>query len=139
MAILRNIGAVILGLIVGMVLNMGVLFLNMVFFPMPEGVSMNDQAAMVAWMAELPQTAFILPVVAHLAQAFGGGWVAARVGASHPVVLAMIIGVLSMIGGILNLLQIPGPIWMWAEMPFYLLLAALAGWMESKRRANQAG
>jgi len=134
MTILRNIGAVILGLIVGMALNMGLVLLNMVFFPMPEGISMSDQAGMAAWMAELPQTAFILPVMAHMAQAFGGAWVAARIGASRPMLLAMIIGVLSLIGGVMNMLSIPGPIWMWAEMPLYILLAGLAGWLELKRR-----
>ncbi|MFK7926899.1 MAG: hypothetical protein AB8H79_01830, partial [Myxococcota bacterium] len=126
--------AAILALIVVLALNMAVILLNFVFFPLPEGVAMDDAAAMAAWMSDLPQTAFILPIVAHLVQAFAGGWVAARVGASIPMVLAMIIGGLSLLGGVLNLLQIPGPIWMWAELPLYLVLAWAAGALEVRRR-----
>ncbi|MEE2856364.1 MAG: hypothetical protein VX949_03120, partial [Planctomycetota bacterium] len=87
---LRNVGAVIAGMIVGMALNMAIIMLNLIFFPMPEGLSMQDQEGFSAWAKTLPETAFILPMVAHLAQAFGGGWLAARLGASHPMVLAMI-------------------------------------------------
>ena len=136
---LRNIGAVIAGLIIGMALNMAIAMLNMFFFPMPEGVSMQDQEAFSAWASALPETAFILPVVAHLAQAFFGGWAAARLGASVPMRLAMIIGVLSLLAGIYNAVSLEIPTWMWIEMPFYLVLAWVAGNIEVKRRAALAG
>ncbi len=135
---LRNIGAVIAGMIVGMVLNITIIMINLIFFPMPEGLSMQDQEGFSAWAKTLPETAFILPMVAHLAQAFGGGWLAARIGASHPMVLAMIVGVLSLGGGISNALSMEIPTWMWIEMPFYLVLAWVAGNIEVKRRAALA-
>ena len=136
---LRNVGAVIAGLIVGMALNMAIIMLNLIPFPMPEGVSMEDQEAFSAWASTLPDTAFILPMVAHLAQAFFGGWAAARLGASSPMRLAMIIGVGSLLGGIYNAMSLEIPTWMWIEMPFYLVLAWVAGNIEVKRRAALAG
>ena len=136
---LRNIGAVIAGLIVGMALNMALIMVNLIPFPMPEGVSMQDQEAFSAWASTLPDTAFILPMVAHLAQAFFGGWVAARLGASAPLRLAMIIGVGSLLGGIYNAMSLEIPTWMWIEMPFYLVFAWMAGNIEVKRRAALAG
>ncbi len=135
---LRNTAAIIIGLGAGAAFNMVFVFINLEFFPMPEGVSMDDQDSFNDWCQTLPESAFILPVVAHLAQAFGGGWIAARLCASRPLELAMGIGGLSMIGGILNLNQIPHPDWMWGELPFYLLLAWVAGNMEVKRRAELA-
>jgi hypothetical protein len=135
---LRNIGAVVAGMVVGMALNMALIMLNLIPFPMPEGLSMQDQENFSAWAKTLPETAFILPMVAHLAQAFFGGWVAARLGASSPMVLAMIIGVLSLGGGIMNALSMEIPTWMWIEMPFYLVLAWVAGNIEVKRRAALA-
>ena len=136
---LRNVGAVFAGLIVGMALNMAIVMANLIPFPMPEGLSMQDQEGFSAWAKTLPATAWILPMVAHLAQAFFGGWVAARLGASAPMRLAMIIGVGSLLGGIYNAMSLEIPTWMWIEMPFYLVFAWMAGNIEVKRRAALAG
>jgi hypothetical protein len=50
----------------------------------------------------------------------------------------MIVGVLSLIAGITNAVMLSVPIWMWIEMPFYLVLAWAAGNIEVKRRAALA-
>lgn len=127
---LRNIGAVLAGLIVGMVFNMAVIMLNAtVLFPMPAGTDMSDPASMNAYVAGLPTAAFLVVMVAHLGQAFFGGYVAARLGKASPVVLSMIIGVLSLVGGVLNMMSIHGPTWMFIELPLYLVLAWAAGRM----------
>ncbi len=132
---LRNVGAVLAGLVVGMAVNMAFVLLNsMVLFPMPEGMDMNDPVQMNAYVATLPTPAFFVVLVAHLGQSFCGGWLAARLGASRPMLLAMIIGVLSLVGGILNMMQIQGPSWMVIELPLYLVVAWLAGRLETKRR-----
>jgi hypothetical protein len=130
--------AVVVGLVLGMAVNMMFVMLNLIFFPMPDGLSMQDPEGFSAWAATLPDSAFILPMVAHLAQAFVGGWLAARLGASNPMVLAMIVGVLSLVGGIVNALSMEIPTWMWLEMPFYLVLAWAAGNIELKRRTALA-
>jgi uncharacterized protein len=139
---LQNTLALVIGLVVGMAVNMMFVFANLFLYPMPEGVTMDDQEAFAGWVATLPDVAFILPVVAHLGQAFVGGWLAARLGSSfglmHSRALAMCIGVISLTGGIMNALQLTIPTWMWLEMPFYLLLAWYAGNIEVKRRAALA-
>jgi hypothetical protein len=134
---IRNVGAVLAGLIVGSAVNMAFILLNtMVLFPMPAGTSMNDPAQMQAYIAGLPAAAFLVVIVAHLGQSFVGGWVAARLGGSRPVPLALIIGVLSLVGGVINLLSLHGPLWMWVEVPLYLVVAWLAGGLEQRRRAG---
>ena len=131
----RNVVAVVVGLAVGMVVNMALVMLNVgVLFPMPEGTSMADPERFAAYLAALPATAFLVAVVAHLGQAFVGGWTAARLGASHPVVLALIVGGFTLVGGVINLIQLPGPTWMWLEVPLYLLVALAAGRREQRRR-----
>ncbi len=75
-------------------------------------------------------------IAAHLGQAFVGGWVAARLGASRRMMLAMIVGVLSLAGGIANAIMLSTPMWTWIEMPLYLVVAWLAGRMELARRAG---
>ncbi len=134
---LRNIGAVIVGLILGMIVNITLIMLNgYVLFPMPEGMDMNDPEQMNDYVATLPTMAILVVIAAHLGQAFVGGWVAARLAGSRPMLLAMIIGVLSLAGGVISMVQITtSPKWMYVELPLYLVLAWLAGRMEQKPRA----
>ena len=136
---MRNVFAVIVGLVIGMVANMALIMLNAVFYPMPEGMDMNDYEQLNAHIATLPTLAFILPLLAHLSQAFVGGWFAARLGKSRPIRLAMIVGVLSLVGGGANFYLLPdAPKWMMIELPLYLVLAFVAGRMVASCRAKAA-
>ena len=136
----RQIIAVVCGFLVGSALNMGLIQLNMhVLFPMPAGVDMNDPEQFNAFIATLPTAAFLVVMLAHLGQSFVGGWVAARLGASHPMLLAMIIGVLSLAGGIVAMTMITGPDWLVIELPLYLAVAWLAGHLEQRRRSALEG
>ncbi len=124
----RNILAVVVGIAVGMTVNMALIQLNsLVLFPMPPGTDMNDPAQFNAYIADLPQTAFILVLLAHLGQSFVGAWVAARLGTSHRMKLAMIVGTVSLIGGVMAMSMIDGPDWLVIELPLYLVVAWLAG------------
>ncbi len=133
---LRNIGAVVLGLVLGMAINMGLILANMSLFPGPEGLDFNDTQAMADYVGGLPTQAMFLPMLAHVAQAACGGWVAARLGASHVQVLAMIVGVLTVVGSVMNFVQLPSPIWMWAEVPLELGFGWAVGTLELRRRAR---
>ena len=73
--------------------------------------------------------------MAHLGQSFVGGWVAARLAGSAPMRLALIVGALSLLGGIMNAMSIALPPWMYVEMPLYLVVAWAAGTLEVRRRA----
>ena len=125
---LRNLLAVIVGLVVGMAVNMGLIQLNFqVLFPMPPGMDMNDPEQFNAYVAGLPHTAFIVVLLAHLGQSFVGAWIAARLGGSHRMKLAMTVGILSLVGGIMAMFMIDGPGWLAIELPLYLLVAWAAG------------
>ena len=64
--------------------------------------------------------------------------VAARLGVSRPVLLAMIVGALSLAGGIANAVMLSPPAWTLIEMPLYLVVAWLAGKQVEKSRAGAA-
>jgi nitrate/nitrite transporter NarK len=133
---IRNTLAVIAGLAVGMAVNMALILLNAyVLFPMPAGTSMQDPEQFNAYIATLPTAAFLVVLAAHLGQSFVGGWTAARIGSSRPMLLSMVVGVLSLVGGILNMMTVEGPAWMVVELPLYLVVAWLAGRIEVERRA----
>ena len=131
---LRNVGAVFAGLVVGMIVNLALVQLNTVLFPLPDGVDVTDTSQMRDAIRDLPAAAWILVFAAHLSQSFVGAKVAARLGTSHWVALAMIVGVVSLGAGIANAIMLSVPAWAWLEMPFYLVVAWMAGRTEAARR-----
>ena len=131
---LRNVGAVLLGMFVGGIANMALIVVAAVIWPMPDG-AMEDPEKLRAYIGGLPVAALLLTMVAHLAQAGLGGWIAARVG-NRPVVLALIIGVLTAFGTAYTLNDLGGPMWMAIELPFDLLLAGAVGYAEQQRRVG---
>lgn len=124
---LRNIAAVLAGLIVGMIVNMLLVQINTLIFPLPEGVNMMDSEQMRSAIRQMPPASWIGVFIAHLGQAFVGAWLAAKIGKSHQMVLAMIVGVLALLGGIANALMLATPAWTWIEMPLYLVAAWFGG------------
>lgn len=131
---LRNVGAVIAGLVVGMIVNLALVQLNTVLYPLPNDVDLTDPARMRDAIRDLPAAAWTLVFAAHLGQSFVGARVAARLGASHWMTLAMIVGVVSLGAGIANAMMLAAPAWTWIEMPFYLVVAWMAGRTEAARR-----
>ncbi len=126
--------AVLVGWIVGMVANGAIVYLNIALYPMPEGVTFDDKVGFAAYIETLPLTAFFIVLVAHLSQAFFGGLVAAKISTKRTMKVAMIIGVLSLIGGYINMQNMPLPTWMWIEMPLYLVASWLAATIVLKKR-----
>ena len=134
---LRQVAAVLIGILIGSALNMGLIELNSsVLFPAPEGLDLSDPDQFNAYIAGLPTLAFLVVLVAHLGQAFVGGLVAARLAASHPMTLALVVGVVSLAGGIAAMTMIDGPDWLIIELPLYIVAAWCAGHLEVKRRAG---
>ena len=126
---MRDIMAVLVGWVVGMAANMAFVFLSIALYPMPDGVTIDDKEGFAAYIETLPMTAFLIVLVAHLSQAFFGALAAAKISKKRPTTVAMIVGVLSLIGGYINMQSIPLPTWMWIEMPLYLVFAWLAAYL----------
>ena len=134
----RSVLSVIVGMVAGMAVNMALITLNSsVLYPMPEGTTFEDTEAFQAYLDTLPAPAFLVVMAAHLGQALVGGWVAARLSTKAPIRQALMVGALSMAGGIQMLLTVSGPTWMWAEVPLYLVLAYLAGRSVGTRSASE--
>ena len=133
----RNIGALVVGLLVGMLLNAAVVQLSStLLYPMPAGLDPNDPAQLYAYIETLPVTAFVMAIVAHVLQAGAGGWLAARLCASRPLALAGAIGAITVAGSIYNLRILPAPAWMWLEVPLLLVVSWQVGQRETALRAS---
>ena len=108
---IRTIFSVMAGMLVAMMLMLGLEFAGSWLFPMPGGqlTSEADLAEIVA-NASTGKLAWVL--LGWLVAAFAGGWTAARLARLRRVGAAVAVGVLIVLGVLLNAWLLPHPLWM---------------------------
>lgn len=109
--VLRNILAVIAGLVIGSVVNMALISISAQVIPPPNGVDVTTAEGLKAGIHLFQPKHFIMPFLAHALGTLTGAWLAAKIGATHKRTLALIIGVFFLVGGIMMVLQLPAPMW----------------------------
>lgn len=110
-AVLRNILAVLAGLVLGGALNMFIVSISGEIVPLPEGVDPNDIESIKANMHRYETMHFIMPFLAHALGTFLGAFVTAKLAFNRKRNLALAIGVFFLIGGITMVLALPSPPW----------------------------
>ena len=109
--ILKNILAVILGLVLGSAVNMGLIMISGSIIPPPEGADATTMEGLIESMHRFQPKHFIFPFLAHALGTLVGACVAAMIAASHKMKFALAIGVFFLIGGIVNVFLLPSPTW----------------------------
>ena len=120
--LLRNIFAVLAGVLLGSVVNMAIVTFGPSLIPPPAGVDLSTPEGLAAGIALFEPRHFVTPFLAHALGTLVGAFVAYLVAASHKARFAYAIGVLFLIGGIAACFMIPAPVWF---MALDLLLAYL--------------
>ena len=92
---------------------------------------MSDAATMKAYIQSLPLPAFLVILVAHAGGALVGGLVAALIARRSPLILGAIVGGFFMVGGIMNAMSLPAPLWF---AVIDLILYVPCGIVGAKRR-----
>ena len=108
---LRNIIAVIAGLVAGMVVNIGIVYLGPMLIAPPAGADMTTAEGITAAMPLLEPKHFVAPFLAHALGTLVGALVAALISATSKMTVAMIVGCITLIGGIMAAAMIPAPMW----------------------------
>lgn len=132
---LRDAGAFVAGMVVGMMANGGLIEVSMLLHPPPPGYDPSDQAQVTAFIESLPATGYAMAMLAHLAQAFFGALVGASISRERPMHVALAIGGFTMLGGIVMMMMVRHPVWMYAELPLYWVCAWGAAKLVLARRA----
>ena len=109
--IVRNVLAVITGIVLGSVVNMGIINLQYSFIALPEGVDVTNTESLKSSMHLFEPRHFIFPFFAHAIGTLVGAYLSARIAASHKMNFALGIGIFFLIGGISMVFLIPSPIW----------------------------
>ncbi|MCA9735694.1 MAG: hypothetical protein H6696_00025 [Deferribacteres bacterium] len=109
--IIRNILAVIAGLVIGSAVNMGIIMISGSIIPPPPGVDVTNMESLKTSMHLFQAKHFLFPFFAHALGTLAGAFVAALIAASHKMKFALGIGAFFLIGGITNVFLLPSPLW----------------------------
>jgi hypothetical protein len=109
--ILKNILAVVAGLVAGSIINMGIIKLGAYIIPPPEGVIPGDMESLKEHMPNFGLEQFIVPFLAHALGTLAGAWLTATAAAAHQMKLALGIGAWFLLGGVAVSFMLPAPIW----------------------------
>lgn len=133
--ILRNILAVIVGLVIGSAVNMFFISLNGTVIALPEGADVSTMEGLKESMNLFEPKHFIFPFLAHALGTLVGAFIAAKIAATHKTKFAMSIGVLFLIGGIMMVVDLPSPTWFSTLdlVGAYIPMAWLGGKLAAKK------
>lgn len=109
--ILKNILAIIAGIIFGSVVNMGIIMISGSIIPPPNGADVTTSEGLKASMHLFQPKHFVLPFLAHALGTFAGAFVAAIIASNHKMKFALGIGVFFLAGGIASVFMLPSPTW----------------------------
>ena len=109
--IVKNILAVIVGLVAGSAVNMGIIMISGSVIPPPEGVDNTTVEGLKAGIHLFQPKHFLMPFLAHALGTFVAALLAALIAANRKMLFAMVIGVFFLAGGIANILMLPSPLW----------------------------
>lgn len=114
MTILRLILAVVVGTIIGMLVNGYLISISGKIIPPPNGVDVTTVEGLKAWIHLFEPKHFIFPFLAHALGTLVGAFIAAIIAVGNKLRVALIIGGVFFLGGIANCFMFPAPFWFMA-------------------------
>lgn len=127
--LLRNILAVIIGIIGGSIVNMALVTIGHKVFPIV-GLDPNNMEAYAEIMPSLDYKYFIFPFIAHAVGTMAGAAIAGLIGINNKMRVALIVGVFFLLGGVTVNIMLPGPTW-FAALDILVAYIPMA-WMGGK-------
>ena len=119
---LKNIAIVILGIIVGMIVNIGLIILGgTIFAPSENFEPMNA----MNWDFKY----FIFPFLAHSIGTLSGALIVSKLSKKSSIILPLIVGLYFLLGGIYMITILPAPMWfVLLDVILGYIPMALLGW-----------
>ena len=127
---LKNILAIVLGLVIGSIVNGAIIQVSGYIIPPPEGADLKTMEGLKASMHLFTPKNFIMPWLAHAVGTFVGALVAALIAANNKMRFAFAIGCVFLIGGIMAVYMLPAP--MWFNITDLALAYIPMGWLAGK-------
>jgi hypothetical protein len=129
---LRNILAVVIGIVIGGAVNMALVTLSPALISPPAGVNVNDAESLAKGIHLFEPRHFVMPFLAHALGTLAGALLAYLVAATYRVQIAYVIGAVFFCGGVAASFMIPAPTW-------FIALDLLAAYVPMAWLAVQIG
>lgn len=130
----KNILAVVVGLLIGGLVNFALIMLSPSIIPLPDGVDPMDPESLKANINLLESKHFIMPFIAHALGTLVAAFIITKMTVSNHRRLALFAGLFFLIGGISMSMQIPAPMWFkGVDLLLAYLPMAYLGWSLAKK------
>ncbi len=139
MKVVKYVLAVIAAIVVGSLVNAGIIFLTNAIFGAPEGMDLTDAASVREHAGKLTIANFVGTLLAHQLGTFVGAFIGARLAPDRKMLFAIIPGVWFFFCGIYACTLIPAPLWfIIADLVLYIPIAIMGGKLGGARRNSIA-
>lgn len=109
--LLRNVLAVLAGVVIGGVVNMAIITVSSSLIPPPAGVDVTNAESLARSIHLFEPRHFLMPFLAHALGTLVGTLVAYLIAATARAPIAYAIGAFFLLGGVAASLMIPAPAW----------------------------
>ena len=124
--IFKNIGIVILGIIIGMIINIGLIIIGGIIFPPSESFEPMNA---INWDFRY----FIFPFLAHSIGTLSGAFIVSKLSRNSHIIMPLIVGLYFLSGGLYMITILPAPTWFISlDIILCYIPMALFGWKISK-------
>jgi hypothetical protein len=126
---LKNSLAVIIGLVIGGIINMGIIMISGSIIPPPNGIDVTTMEGLKDAMHLFEPKHFFFPFLAHALGTLIGALIASKFAATKQRSMALLIGFIFLIGGSINVYMLPSPMWFNAvDLIGAYIPMAIIGW-----------
>jgi choline-glycine betaine transporter len=108
---IRIVLAILAGMLSGGMLNLFIVNFGHMLIPPPAGVDLTTTEGLLAAMPMMEPRHFLMPWLAHALGTLLSAFVACRLANNHFRRISIGLGVWNMVGGLLMIIAVPGPLW----------------------------
>ncbi len=132
--IVKNIVAVVIGIVVGSSVNMAIISISGSIIPPPDGFDVTTTEGLKNAMHLFELKHFIFPFLAHALGTLVGAVLAVKIASNHKMKFAYGIGFFFLLGGIASVFLLPSPTWftLLDLIGAYLPMAYIGGKLATK-------
>ncbi len=123
---MRSIVGLIVGLAIAIATVMLFQWISHTVWPPPEGLDLEDSAALAEHLKAAPMGALALVLAGYIVGTLDGVFVGCWIGSAKRYIYAVVIGGLILVGTISTLIMIPHPVWFSAAA---LIGIPVAAWL----------
>lgn len=137
---MKNLIAAFVGLILGTIVNLGLITLGMALFPYPESMDFSSMESVRENMKLLGPQYFLFPLLGHALGAVLGAFIATKLAKENALRISLLIGAFYCLMGMGMILNCGGPTWyIIADLAFAYFPMSLVGYRLGRTRRDTSG